>query len=104
MRKTHILNMLKDSPNDSFLHFALAKEHEKEDDFEAAVEEYEWIVENDPAYVGVYYHLAHAAIEIEKEDRYIEKVFSQGIQTADKQSDQHAKAELQNAKMNWEIS
>jgi len=103
MRKERIKAMLVESPNDSFLHFAMAKEWEKEEDFMAAVEEYEWIVTNDPQYVGVYYHLAHAAIELEKEDDYISKVFTDGIKMAQGQNDQHAKAELQNAKMNWEI-
>ncbi len=103
MRKQHITNMLDESPQDSFLHFALAKEYEKEDNYEQAVSEYKWIVENDPEYVGVYYHLAHAAIELELESEYIESIFNNGISIAKGQNDQHAKAELQNAKMNWEI-
>lgn len=104
MRKKHIQEMLQESPNDSFLHFALAKEFEKEKDYDQAISEYEWIVSNDPEYVGVYYHLAHAAIEIEKEESYIIKIFEDGISVADNQRDLHAKAELQNAKINWEIS
>ncbi len=104
MRKKHIEEMLKDSPKDSFLHFALAKELEKEKNLEEAVNEYEWIVDNDPEYVGVYYHLAHLAIDLEKDTTYIEKVFNEGITIAQSQNDLHAKAELQNAKLNWEIS
>ena len=96
--------MLKNAPKDSFLHFALAKEYEKENNYENAIKEYEWIVENDPQYVGVYYHLAHAAIEIEKDSEYILKVFDDGISISSEQKDLHAKAELQNAKLNWEIS
>ena len=103
MRKERITSMLAESPNDSFLHFAMAKEWEKEENFEKAIAEYEWIVQNDPSYVGVYYHLAHAAIEMEMEENYIAKVFTDGINVALSQNDQHAKAELQNAKVNWEI-
>lgn len=104
MRKKQIENMLKDSPNDSFLHFALAKEYEKEEAWEDAMREYEFIVQNDPEYVGVYYHLAHVAIELEKPSEYIQKVFDDGIAISTNQHDLHAKAELQNAKTNWELS
>lgn len=102
-RKKQILSMLKDAPSDSFLHFAMAKEHEKEENFEKAIEEYEWIRAHDKDYVGIYYHLAAAAIEIEREEEYIEAVFKEGEACAQRLGDQHALAELKNAHMNWDI-
>ncbi len=102
-RKDQIISMLKDEPTSSFLHFALAKEYEKLNDFEEAIKEYEWIRTHDQEYVGMYYHLAAAAIEMDKDEAYIEAVFKEGEAYAQKLGDQHAFAELQNAHMNWEI-
>lgn len=98
-----IKDMLAESKNDSFLHFALAKEHEKEENFEAAILEYEWIRENDREYVGMYYHLGAAAIEDERDEDYIEQVYKEGEACAQKLNDQHALAELKNAYMNWDL-
>lgn len=103
MRKQRIIEMLQESPLDSFLHFALAKEHEKEENWIDAIECYEWIRNHDENYVGLYYHLAAAAIEIEKDPTYITDVFLQGENIALKINDQHALAELKNSKMNWEM-
>lgn len=103
MRKDRIKEMLVESPNDSFLHFALAKEHEKEEDFEQAIEEYEFIMQADPKYVGLYYHLAAAAIEMDKDPDYIKAIYEKGIEIANDQKDQHSVAELKNAYVNWEM-
>lgn len=102
-RKAQILEMLADNPKDSFLLFALAKEHEKEDNWENAIEEYEKIAENDPEYLGRYFHHAAALIEIEGEESEIKEIYRQGIELANDTQDHHAKAELQNAFMNWEM-
>lgn len=48
---------VKDHPNDSFSKFALALEIIKIDRRKSAVVLFEDIVQNDPNYVGVYYHL-----------------------------------------------
>ncbi|MEL7161727.1 MAG: hypothetical protein AAFN92_13285, partial [Bacteroidota bacterium] len=56
-RKDQILSMLEASPKDSFLRFALAKEHEKAGADAGARSVYEAIVADDPEYVGTYYHL-----------------------------------------------
>lgn len=103
MRMDRIKQMLEESPNDSFLHFALAKEYEKIDDFENAIVEYEFILKEEPEYVGLYYHLAAAATEIEKEEDYIKAIYEKGINIAQEQNDQHSLAELRNAFTNWEL-
>jgi len=98
-----ISNMLKESPDDPFLHFAMAKEHEKEEDWASAVNSYRWIHSNKSDYVGMYYHLAAAMIEIGAPADEIKTVYEEGIKVATDQGDQHSKAELQNAFMNWEM-
>ena len=50
--------MLKKMPGDSFLQHALGLEHIKAGDDEKALKFFEGIVENDPGYIGTYYHLA----------------------------------------------
>lgn len=103
MRKKRILDMMKQQPNDAFLHFALAKEFEKESDWEKAISYYEWIRKNEPTYVGMYYHLGAAAIEHELDSEYIDEIYQAGMEMAKSQSDQHALSELQNAYMNWQM-
>lgn len=103
MRKNLILDMLKESPNDPFLHFALAKEYEKEEDWSQAVNSYKWIHKNQVDYVGMYYHLALALIELDSPAEEIKAIYEEGIKIATDQGDQHAKAELQNAFLNWEM-
>jgi len=48
---------LKESPKDSFITFAIAKEHEKANDLVQAEAYYRSIEQNEPEYVGMYYHL-----------------------------------------------
>jgi hypothetical protein len=52
-RKEQILAFLQDAPMDAFLHYALAQEHIKTGDQEAALGEYLWLTENHPGYVEV---------------------------------------------------
>lgn len=103
MRLNMIQDMLEESPEDTFLHFALAKEYEKMGEHNKALIPYEWIRENDPDYVGMYYHLAAVAIELDKPAEYIVKAFEEGVACANKLGDHHALAELKNAYMNWEM-
>ena len=102
-RKAQIEQMLADNPNDSFLLFALAKEYEKEEDWESAIEQYNKLAESDPSYLGRYFHHAAALIEIEGDESEIKQIYRQGIELANDTQDHHAKAELQNAFMNWEM-
>jgi tetratricopeptide (TPR) repeat protein len=90
---------LKESPNDSFLLFALAKEYEKVSDEKNSLLYYQTILENDPDYVGVYYHLGKLH---ERNLRFSEaiKIYKQGIQIASKVKDNHSLNELNAAKMN----
>lgn len=97
-RIDHLKTFLKESPDDSFLKFALAKEYEKNDDLEKALSFYQQIELDDPQYVGLYYHLGklhfsqgrlHAALE----------TYNKGMKIAKAQNDQHAFSELATAKL-----
>ncbi len=101
-RLIQLLGMLKDDPKDSFLRYAVAKEYENGNDLELALVEYLTIKDNDPDYVGMYYHLAKLYEKIEDTDKALD-IYTLGIQIAKKLSDFHALSELNSAKMNLEM-
>jgi tetratricopeptide (TPR) repeat protein len=93
-------NMLIESPEDAFLLFALAKEHEKLGDINLALDTYKNLQTINPEYVGLYYHFGKL---LEKKEQIEEAVsiFDQGILVAKKQNNQHAWSELAAARTNW---
>ncbi len=101
-RLEQLKTMLDEDPKDSFLIFAIAKEYEKAGKETMAIEEYEKLKKNDPAYVGLYYHLAHLYATQEDITKAME-VYDEGINIAKKASDFHALSELINAKKNIEM-
>lgn len=101
-RLAQLQNMLAESPDDSFLLFAVAKEYETADDLEQALAFYTQLVEKDADYVGTYYHLAKLYEKIEQPERALE-TYAQGMDVARRIGDQHALAELSSAKLNLEM-
>ncbi|GLR15703.1 tetratricopeptide repeat protein [Portibacter lacus] len=101
-RLKSLLNLLKDSPNDGFLLFAIAKEYEGQEDFENALSYYEKLRSIDQDYVGLYFHLGALYAELDDSDKAME-VYDQGIEIAIKIKDQHALSELKGSKMNLEL-
>src|SRR3954465_2554296 len=91
-----IQEMLKASPNDNFLHHALALEYIKVGNDAAAEALFKSILTTSPDYVGSYYHLAKL---LERNGNTKEAIawYEQGMQTAKKLSDTHAYNELQSA-------
>lgn len=94
---------LKKNPDDSFTKFALALEMRKLDELEKARRLFESIRENQPQYVGVYYHLAKLYEDLDEPER-AKTIYKEGITITQEQRDQHAQSELQTALMNLEIS
>ncbi len=101
-RLTLLQEMLKEDPVNSFLLFALAKEQEKIGQIELAIQTFLALKEKDKEYVGLYYHLAKLYEQIEEKDQAL-TTYIAGIGIAKSLKDQHALAELQNAKLNLEI-
>lgn len=98
-RLQQLLDFLKNSPGNSFINFAIAKEYEGLGDDKNALAYYLQLVENDENYVGTYYHLGKLYEKFED----FEKAFStykQGMKIAKDQGDQHAFNELAGAKLN----
>ncbi|MBK9994354.1 MAG: hypothetical protein IPP01_10310 [Saprospiraceae bacterium] len=98
-RLDQIKQMLSEDAKNSFLNFALAKEYESQSNYTMAIEHYEFIRQNDPSYVGTFYHLAK--LYIANEDFSNAKfIIEEGITIAKSLKDFHAESELKNLLMN----
>ena len=97
-RLQQLLQFHSENPTDSFLLFALAKEHEKLGNSDLALGFYEKITATSPEYVGVYYHLGKL---LEKKGEPIRALaaYKSGMLVAQKIGDRHALSELAGAKM-----
>lgn len=97
-RLQQLIALQKATPNDPFLDFAIAKEYEKQGDYNNALESYQKLVTVHADYVGTYYHLAKL---YEKLDQITEawQTYNTGMQVAKQQKDQHAFNELAGARL-----
>ena len=99
MNRIEQLNaFLKDSPNDPFLHYALAQEYYKLELKTEALNKYNELIEKFPNYVGTYYHLGKLQIELKNKEQAM-AVFEKGMEIAKELKDQHSLAELQSARL-----
>lgn len=101
-RMETLQSMLSESPDDSFLIFAIAKEYEKTDDQDKALEVYLNLLEKDPQYIGLYYHLGKLYEALSESQKALE-IYDRGITLAKKIPDFHALSELNNARLNCEL-
>lgn len=100
-RIDQIRQFLQDSPNDSFLRYALAQELQKQGIVEAAKEAYLWLTDNQPSYVATYYHLGKLLIAQGEKEAAL-AWFNLGIEHAKAAKELHALSELQSAKLELE--
>ena len=100
-RIDQIRQFLQDSPNDSFLRYALAQELQKQGDVEAAKEAYLWLTDNQPSYVATYYHLGKLLLAQGEMEAAL-AWFNLGIEHAKAAKELHALSELQSAKLELE--
>ena len=95
-RIARIKEILKDSPNDSFLKHALALEYIKLNNDTDARQLFEELLSYEPGYVGSYYHLGKL-LERAGETRQAIAVYEKGIEMAKAAKERHAMNELQTA-------
>lgn len=100
-RIDQIRQFLQDSPNDSFLRYALAQELQKQGDVEAAKDAYLWLTDNQPSYVATYYHLGKLLLAQGEKEAAL-AWFNLGIEHAKAAKELHALSELQSAKLELE--
>ena len=98
MNKIDLLkSYLEETPDDPFLHFALAKEYENAGELKTAIEKYEYLICNHTDYVGTYYHAGKIYEKISNHGRAIE-CYDLGLKQAYKAGDRHSASELEEAK------
>ena len=88
--------MLAQNEGDNFLHHALALEHIKMGNDEAAKAVFETLLARDETYVGSYYHLAKLLERMGRKDEAI-ACYEKGMKMAKAVKDNHAYGELQAA-------
>ena len=99
-RLAQLINFLQESPEDPFLWFALAKEYEKLEQWEKAVEQFDRLRREQPEYIGTYYHYGKLLEAMGKvEEAGI--VFQEGMERARQAADAHDLRELQAAFHEW---
>jgi tetratricopeptide (TPR) repeat protein len=101
-RLLQLQTLLLESPADSFLIYAIAKEYEGLGDDQQALTHYKQLLSADPGYVGAYYHLGKLHERLDAFEEAL-STYAEGMTWAKKQGDQHALAELQGAKVNLEM-
>ena len=84
---------LASDPKDSFTKFALAMEYVNISEYQTALALFEDLQENDPGYVGLYYHLGKLHETLDREDQAA-TTYKEGIAVAREAGDAHAASEL----------
>lgn len=97
-RLEQLVQMYNEDPSDSFIRFALAKEHEKNGDLQKALSLYKDLLTDDPGYTGTYYHLGKL-YESKGEFENAGSTYEKGIEMAEKMNDQLSLRELKEAYM-----
>jgi len=86
-------------PNDSFTKFALALEYQKTGNTQLAENYFVDILESDPDYVGVYYHLGKLYEVLNNPERAA-ATYTKGLDVARINKDTHAANELAESLLN----
>jgi Tfp pilus assembly protein PilF len=92
-RREKLEAMLIQSPNDTFLRYALALAYVSEGNPSAAQERLEALVESDPHYVPTYFQLAQLQASQGQADR-AKPTLTRGIEMARRAGDTHAEGEM----------
>ena len=102
-RLEQLIVFLSESPEDPFLHYAIAQEYHKYGDAQLALEKYQYLISEHPQYVATYYHHGALLSQLKQKENALE-ILSKGILIAKGLGDSHSLSELQSAKLNLEIA
>lgn len=97
-RLEQLMGFLEKSPNEPFILFAIAKEHENLGNQDETLAYYLRLTTDAPDYVGTYYHFGKF-YEMQGEDHKAFEIYKKGIEVAKAANDQHSLAELMGAKV-----
>ena len=97
-RLNQLKNFLQESPDDTFLKYALTMEYLKLGNHKQAQIGFEDLISNDPEYIGTYYHFGKF-LEQQGNKELAISIYNQGMELAQKKRNFHALGELKNAYM-----
>jgi tetratricopeptide (TPR) repeat protein len=97
-RLEQLQQFLAKTPNEPFILFAIAKEYEKLEQLQDALQYYEQLTQNAPDYVGTYYHLGKLLEQLGQDQKAF-FTYKKGMEVAKNAGDNHSLAELAGAKM-----
>ena len=84
-------------PEALFTRYSIAYEFLRQGDLVEAEKHFNILKENDPDYVGLYYHLGKLHVMQESYDRAV-TIYEEGLKVAEKVGDTHAHSELVRAR------
>lgn len=93
-RLDQLLGFLNAGSDDPFIRYAIATEYRKSGQVQEALQFYRGLVEQNPDYVGTYYHFG----KLLEERGHIQEavsIYEKGMQVARQQNNMHAFGELQ---------
>lgn len=92
-RRQKLESLLAESPDDSFLHYALAMQCAADGDDPGADQRMTTLLEIDPHYVPAYFQLAQIVVRLGDSNR-ARQLLARGIETARRAGDDHAEGEM----------
>lgn len=92
-RRQQLEEMLAESPEDTFLRYALAMELENEDENEKSLELHQGLMSGDPPYVPSFFMSGQQLVNLDRVDE-AKKILELGIEQANTQGDLHAAGEM----------
>ncbi len=95
-RFEQLLAFHREDPDDPFVRFALAREHQRTGETQQALGYFEGLVADHPDYVGTYYHLGKLYEGLRRKSDAL-RTYRAGVREAGNAGDAHARAELQSA-------
>src|SRR5687767_5932994 len=90
-----------DNPDDPFITYALAREHEQSQSTMKALMLYEHLVNHHPAYIATYYHYAKLLHSLGNPNE-AKKLLKKGIEEGMKERDMHAVSEMRGLMESWD--
>jgi tetratricopeptide (TPR) repeat protein len=93
-RKEQLEEMLKDEPNDAFLHYGLAMEFVSDGNDLEAVKRFRQLIEVAPEYIPAYHQAGQALLRLQ-EIKQAHEILNRGVAVARQQGDMHAAEEMQ---------
>lgn len=88
--------MIAQDPANSFARYGLATEYANSGQLDAAVKEFEMLLEKDDTYVAAYYHGGQALEKLGKVEE-ARRLYQRGLEACTRKGDSHTYAEIERA-------